>query len=81
MAGSILPTFRISNRGFTFTQILYMAAINTMADDTAYFHQAFREYREETGDATDYAELPVSTQRDILRRAQQLKAGAHDIQR
>ena len=41
------------------------------------FERALREYREQTWDPADFADLPTEVQSDIVERASQLKA-AHD---
>jgi hypothetical protein len=41
------------------------------------FERALREYREQTWDPADFADLPAHVQSDIVERAFQIKA-AHD---
>ena len=42
-------------------------------DDTELFHEALRQYREETGERRSVAELPPIDLSLVLRKAQQLK--------
>lgn len=42
-------------------------------DDTKFFEQAQQEYREALGDYSNFQDLRLETQQQILQRAQQLK--------
>jgi hypothetical protein len=42
--------------------------------DDSCFERAFHEYREQTWDPTDFADLPTDVQCDIIERACQIQA-------
>lgn len=44
-----------------------------MSDDDIYFSRALAEYRDDSGDDRDFADLEPLVQHDILKRAQLLK--------
>ena len=46
-------------------------------DDSRYVQQALREYRDETEDSSQFADLNREAQRLILQRAQKLKDKQH----
>jgi len=45
-----------------------------MSDDNIHFSKALAEYRDRSGDDSDFADLEPAVQHEILKRAQQLKA-------
>jgi len=45
-----------------------------MSDDDIHFSKALAEYRNDSGDDRDFADLEPAVQREILKRAQGLKA-------
>jgi hypothetical protein len=44
------------------------------SDDDIYFSKALAEYRHNSGDDSDFADLEAELQHEILKRAQGLKA-------
>ncbi len=51
-----------------------MAAVSLFVrDDTKFFEQALQEYRETTGDYSNFQEIRLETQQQVIVRAQQLK--------
>ncbi len=50
-----------------------MAATTSVHDDTEFFEQALQEYRETVGDYSNFLDLRLETQQQVLERAQQLK--------
>lgn len=50
-----------------------MAAAPSVHDDTKFFEQALQEYRETVGDYSNFQDLRLETQQQVLERAQQLK--------
>lgn len=45
-----------------------------MSDDDTYFSKALAEYRDDSGDDSDFGDLEPAVQNQILKRAQELKA-------
>ena len=45
------------------------------ADDDSFEH-ALREYREQTWDPAEFADLPTAVQRDIVQRASRIQAAS-----
>ncbi len=51
-----------------------MAAVSLFVrDDTKFFERALQEYRETGGDYSNFQELRLETQQQVIVRAQQLK--------
>ena len=49
------------------------SAVTAMSDDDTYFSEALAEYRDESGEDRDFADLDPPVQHEILKRAQGLK--------
>ena len=47
---------------------------NDVCPDNDSFEQAFREYREQTWDPAEFADLPTNVQCDIVQRACRIEA-------
>lgn len=45
-----------------------------MSDDDIYFSKALAEYRDESGDDSDFVDLEPAIQSQILKRAHELRA-------
>ncbi len=50
-----------------------MAATPSAHDDTKFFEQALQEYPETVGDYSNFGDLRLETQQQVIERAQQLK--------